>query len=172
MRTKNLESWLVGVRLSHLGHFSAAAHNSRMHRALGIPVVIVTTAVGTTVFSTMGQSPHIALTVVTGLLSLTAAILSSLQTFLSYSANAERHKFAAIKYGMLRRELEQFLDDPDESANILREFSQNFRVRWDAVDQESPPIPEQIHQNALAKLRRSFDDERTRDAVTLKAAAA
>jgi hypothetical protein len=135
-----------------------------MHRALGIPVVIVTTVVGTTVFSTMGKSPTEALTIVTGLLSLSAAILSSLQTFLSYSANAERHKFAAVKYGMLRRELEQFLDDSDESAQVLIEFCENFRVRWDAVDQESPPIPETIHRDATAQLKRSLEEERMRAA--------
>lgn len=154
----------MGVRLAHICHSRAASHNTRMHRALGIPVVIVTTVVGTTVFSTMGKSPHVALIIVTGLLSLSAAILSSLQTFLSYSANAERHKFAAVKYGMLRRELEQFLDDPDESAQVLKEFSENFRVRWDAVDQESPPIPENIHREATAQLKRSIEEERMRAA--------
>lgn len=165
MRTKNLESWLVGVRLSHLGHFRAASRCVKLHQALGVPVTIFTTVVGTTVFSSLGQSPNTALIILTGLLSITAAILSSLQTFLGFSANAERHKLAAIKYGMLRRELEQFLEDPDESADVLREFSQNFRVRWDAVDQESLPIPERIHQAAIVQLKKSFDEERARSAV-------
>jgi hypothetical protein len=133
-----------------------------MHRALGIPVVIVTTVVGTTVFSSLGQEPHVAVVIITGLLSVAAAILSSLQTFLSYSANAERHKAAAVKYGMLRRELEQFLDDTDQSPQVLREFSQNFRTRWDQVDQESPPAPEKIHDVALEQLRRSLNDEKLR----------
>jgi hypothetical protein len=162
MRTKTLEGWHTGIRLSHIAQSKAAAQHTRMHRVLGIPVVIATTVVGTTVFATLGQQQHIAVVVTTGLLSVAAAVLSSLQTFLSYSASAERHKFAAVKYGMLRRELEQFLEDRDDSQEVLKEFMSNFRARWDQVDQESPPVAEHVHDMALKSLERYLIDEERR----------
>lgn len=163
MKNKTLEQWLNGVRISHMAHNRAAAHNTKMHKALGIPVVIVTTAVGTSVFSSLGQQEqNTALIIVTGLMSLTAAVLSTLQTFLGYSTNAERHKISAVKYGMLRRELEQFLEDPEESKTVLKEFTESFRIRWDAVDQESIPVPEKIHEQALAQIKRLNDSDALR----------
>lgn len=155
MKNKTLDQWLNGIRISHISHNRAAAHYTRMHKAFGIPVVIVTTAVGTTVFSSVGQhEQNVALTIITGLMSLAAAVLSTLQTFLGYSANAERHKISAAKYGMLRRELELFIEDPDVTKEAFKEFTQSFRIRWDAVDQESLPIPEQIHEKSLSQIKR------------------
>lgn len=159
MRTKVIEDWHVGIRLSHMAHSMAAAENTRLHRFLGIPVVITTTVVGTTVFAGLGEVPHIAVSIVTGLLSVAAAILASLQTFLSYSASAERHKVASVTYGMLRREIEQFLEDRDESKEVLKEFMESFRNRWDQLDQESPPLLEATHDRAFAELKRRLADE-------------
>ena len=160
MRTTILEEWHVGIRLSHMAHSMAAAENNRMHRYLGIPVVITSTIVGTTVFASLGQQPHVAVSIVVGLLSVGAAILSSLQTFLSCSASAERHKIASVKYGMLRRELEQFINDPDESNIILKEFMENFRIRWDQLDHESPPINETIYNRAYSQLQKRVEQRR------------
>lgn len=156
MRTQTLEDWHTGIRLMHIAHSRAAASHVRLNRALGVPVVIVTTLVGTTVFASLANMPNTAITIIVGLFSVAAAILSSLQTFLNHSGSAERHNTAAIKYGMLRRELEQFLDDPDDSREVIREFMAKFRARWDQVDQESPPLSERIHESALAHLRRSL----------------
>jgi hypothetical protein len=158
MRTQTLEDWHTGVRLMHIAHSRAASSHVRLNRALGVPVVIVTTVVGTTVFASLGNVPNTAVTIVVGVFSVAAAILSSLQTFLNHSGSAERHNAAAIKYGMLRRELEQFLDDTDDSRQILKEFMASFRARWDQVDQESPALSERIHESALAHLRRSLRD--------------
>jgi len=165
MRTKTLEGWLRGIRLSHIAQSRAASRNLRMHRVLGIPVVILTTFVGTAVFASVGKTPqHPAVPIVTGVLSVLAAILSSLQTFLGHSSNAERHKSAAVKYGMLRRELEQFLEDSDESSQILKEFMENFRARWDQVDQESLVVSEKIHDEAVRILERNLAEEKLREA--------
>lgn len=158
-----LEGWLKGIRLFHIAHSKAATHNARMHRALGVPVVIVTTTVGTTVFASMGKSPHIALVVFTSAFSLIASVLSGLQTFLNYSRQSERHKLAATKYGMLRRELEEMLCNARKDHVLPQTFLKNFRTRWDQVDQESPEISERIHAVSSKQLERCLEEERLRD---------
>jgi hypothetical protein len=136
-----------------------------MHRAFGIPVVVATTVVGSTVFASIGQSAHIALVIMTGMLSIGAAVLSSLQTFLNYSGDSEKHKIASVKYGMLRREIEQFLEDPDGASEVLREFQENFRARWNQVEMESPPIPQRIHDQSHAQLMKHLEEEKARRAI-------
>ena len=111
MKTDALVGWRTTIRLHHIAHSRCTAHNTRLHRVIGIPVIVFTTVVGSTVFGTMGKATDTWLVVATGFFSILAAVLSSLQTFLNYSTLAEKHKIAATHYGMLRREIEQFLDD-------------------------------------------------------------
>ena len=129
---------------------------------MGIPVIILTTVVGSTVFATMGKSADTLLVVATGFFSLLAAVLAALQTFLNYSTLAEKHKIAATRYGMLRREIEQFLDDPDEATIVVRDFMRSFRERWAQVEQESPMIPQSIHEKSQAQLLQFLSEESKR----------
>lgn len=162
MRTNTTIGWQTTIRLHHIAHMRCAARNAQLHRAMGFPVILLTTVVGSTVFATMGKSPDPMVVIATGLFSLLAAVLAALQTFLNYSTLAEKHKIAATSYGMLRREIEQFIDDPDASPVILREFSEGFRARWAQVDQESPTIPQSIHEKAQAQLLQFLSEESAR----------
>src|SRR5436190_1807437 len=67
----------------------------------------LTAAVGTTVFSSIASSPQLWVKILTGIMSMAAAVLAALQTFLKYSERAAQHKAAAQNYGMLRREYEE-----------------------------------------------------------------
>ena len=93
---------------------------------LGIPVVILTTIVGTTVFSSIASSStnSIILLVVAGLLSVVAAVFSSLNTFLNYGELAERHRNASVKYGNLRREIEElsFANNKTDLESIMKDI--------------------------------------------------
>lgn len=72
---------------------------------------------------------------------MTAAVLSALQSFFSFTDKAERHRTAGARYNAVGRELEQLLaKDSDWSA--LTEI----RARIDALAEESPHIPESVHQ--------------------------
>ena len=87
----------------------------RRHLLLGIPVVVLTTLVGTSAFASLskahgdsitflGVDPDVVLLVV-GTISVLAAVLSSLQTFLRYATRAEGHRIAALRYETLRRDM-------------------------------------------------------------------
>jgi len=86
-----LSEWLVAVRVDGLAHQQAEIYYTRLNRVLGVPVVVLTTIVGTTVFSMLAKSPDTRIIIVVGLLSMCAAILSSLQTFLGFAGLAEKH---------------------------------------------------------------------------------
>ena len=152
---KTLDEWHDGLRIFHRAHSRAAVSYERKNIALGLPTVVLTAVAGTTVFTTISSSPDTWVKVLTGVMSLTAAVLAALQTFLRYSELAERHKGAAQSYGMLRRELEEMLaqsTSTDPPAPPPADFMKSFRERWDGVDRESPNLPQRIYDEAEAQV--------------------
>jgi Protein of unknown function (DUF4231) len=87
-------------------HYDMAEIYRRRHRKFGVIVVIVTAVVGTAVFASLGKSPDIRIQFCTGLLSIGAAVLSALQTFLGFSELQTQHKRAGDSYSISRRDFE------------------------------------------------------------------
>ncbi len=147
---KMISQWQNGVRIMHMAHNICATHFNRRHVMLGVPVVIVSTIVGTAVFSTLESAPETWMQIVTGLLSITAAILAALQTFLRYGDLAEQHKIVSVRYGKLRRKLDLYtsLNKPKHDE----EFLHQFRQEWDEVDVDAPQIPKKIYTECANKV--------------------
>jgi hypothetical protein len=78
-----------------------------------------------------------------GVISVLATILASLQTFFNYSDLSEKHNLVAIKYGSLRREIDEYLIS-HKSNDALKSLFQSIRPRWDQIDQEAPALPDRI----------------------------
>ncbi|NKB80761.1 MAG: SLATT domain-containing protein [Nitrospirales bacterium] len=154
-----LGRWYKGMRILELAHHTTAADYSRRHRLFGTPVVIVSTVVGTAVFATISESPHPAIQIVVGLLSITAGVLSSLQTFLNYPELAEKHKVAAVKYAGLRREIEQVMAVSSSEPDTIQEFLTSFRDRWNALDEDSPSVSMPVYRKTTVLVEEA---ERTR----------
>jgi conflict system pore-forming effector with SLATT domain/protein expressed in petal formation len=147
-----LEQWHHGLRIFHRAHSRAAASYDRKNMALGLPTVILTAVAGTTVFTTLSStSTEQWVTVMTGIMSIAAAVLAALQTFLRYSELSERHRTAAQKYGVLRREIEEVLAG-DPAAPLPPDFLKSFREQWDAVDAASPNLPQSIYDSVEKEL--------------------
>jgi hypothetical protein len=142
-----LESWHMGLRVLHRGNFMAAKHYSRLNILLGVPVVMVTSIAGSTMFATSGESDALALQYAAGALAILATVLSSLQTFLSYGEQAAKHKEAAVKYGTLRTELQVMLTSDIAALPDLDARIESLRVRWAGIDAESPTLPKKIYDN-------------------------
>lgn len=135
-----LENWLRRTRESQRGHYKAAARLEHLNYWLGIPVVIMTTVVGTSVFASLQRRVDIRWQVMIGVFSVLAAVLASLQTFLRFSEKAEKDRSAGAAYGAIRRELEIFLsvapiqEDP-------KQWLDGLRTRIDALAKDAPEIP-------------------------------
>ena len=80
--------------------------------------------------------------VLVGSVSILAAVISSLQTFLRYGMRAEGHRVAAIRYETLRRDMAAVLAIPRASrTEPLRQLN-SVRERMDRYAKESPTIGE------------------------------
>ncbi len=133
--------WYQRVVVVAHGHYRAALRFSRLNRWFGVPTVLLSTIVGTSVFASIQQKPDVWVQMLVGSMSIAAAILSALQAFLGYNDKAEKHRIAGARYNSIGRELEQLLgEDSDFSA------LNDVRKRIDALAQESPHIPESVHE--------------------------
>ena len=108
--------------------------------------------VSTSIFTTFNSSDNQQILIFTAIISLFAAILASLQTFLDYSALAAKHYAAAIKYGRLRRLTEEILVSKKE-FNLICDNMSKVREEWNKVEEESPIIPQRFHDMAYETVK-------------------
>lgn len=142
-----LTEWYRRVAVTQAAHYySAERFNSRKYY-LGVPTVILTTLVGTSVFITIQAQPNYLVQILVGLASVAAALLSGLQTFLSDAERAEKHRISAAKYGALGRDLECFIAQDTDVAEIRLA---TFKNCLDDLALESPNIPLKIYRKAGA----------------------
>ena len=142
------EAWHRRVAAVETGHRLMADRMRHRHLGLGIPVVIFTTVVGTSVFASIKDSgaPEPVLYVV-GSISLLAAVLSSLQTFLRYATRSEGHRIAAIRYETLRRDMAKMLALPREARGDPEKQLDSARQRMDRYAKESPVIGQRLWED-------------------------
>ncbi len=84
-----IADWFRRVRESQHAHYACANHFSRLNFLLGIPTIVITSLVGTAVFVSLEKQELADYRILVGLLSMLAAVLASLQTFLGF-AGAQR----------------------------------------------------------------------------------
>src|SRR5438046_2990635 len=89
MANDAVAEWYKRVAATQRGHYLAALRLGRMHYVLGVPVIVLTTLVGTSVFASLSTQPDPRLQITTGIASVVAAVLAALQTFLGLSDRAE-----------------------------------------------------------------------------------
>jgi hypothetical protein len=146
------DSWYRRVAAAEHGHRVMADRMRRRHLLLGIPVVVLSTLVGTSAFASiskahgdsitfLGVDPD-AILIIVGTISVLAAVLSSLQTFLRYATRAEGHRIAALRYETLRRDMATTLALPREVRGQPDRALDSVRGRMDRYAKESPTIGE------------------------------
>lgn len=144
-----LEHWIINVKRSQNANYRAAQFYSKFNIFLGVPVAILATLVGTSVFATLSNNVDISLRIVTGIVSILAAILASLQTFLGFSDRAAKHRQAASLYGSVKREIQEKLVVNQGESTELNKALAGIRERMDALAEETPPVPVRIWKTAL-----------------------
>jgi hypothetical protein len=90
------------------GHYLAAEAYAWQHRLLGIPVVVGSAALASSIFARSDSDHSRVWNTATGVVAAAIAVLAALQTFLRLSERSEEHKTSAVKYGEVRRTLEIF----------------------------------------------------------------
>jgi hypothetical protein len=146
-----LREWLRRARESQWGHYGAERSYLRVHYLIGLPLVVLTTFSGTSVFVTMSSTADQWFQLLVGTTSVVAAILGGLQTFLRSTDRAAAHRTAATNYASLRRRLEQAiaLGTGSECDTALLD---DVRDRLSELADRSPPIPQRVWRRTEKEL--------------------
>lgn len=139
-----LEDWRLRAWAGQIAHYRVASHLRRYNVWLGLPVVILTTAVGTSLFATLNQrAVPLELRILVGGISLAAAVLAGAQTFFSFAQRADRHVIAADWYASIRRKIEQLQATPRRFREDPKAFLDQIRKEMNSVGSQSPEIGEE-----------------------------
>jgi hypothetical protein len=151
------EEYADTYRVLGRAHYIASDRCMALNRLLGIPVIIITATVGTTIFATFESGAGTTGKILLGLISLTGAVLASLQTALGFAETAQKHKAAGEAYRAIRRRFDLFqlrysnagpeLRQPalDEMEGILADLAE--------LPKEYPTIPDRCYNQALSEQR-------------------
>jgi hypothetical protein len=145
-----LSDWHRRARESQFAHYEAVKPLARANTSFGIVVVVLSSFVGTSLFATLESQATPSFRLVIGFISVLAAVLSSLQTFLRYAERAEKHRASGARFGSLRREIEllQATGAPYDQGRI-----ENIREKLDSISSESPEISENVWKKTEALLK-------------------
>jgi hypothetical protein len=134
------------------GHYLASQRAGRFNSLLGVPVVALTAIVGTSIFSTLDQSLETGWKILAGVLSVSAAVLAALQTFLRFSEHSDKHKMAGSRYAMIRRRFELFVLKYSQGGDSMRDEAvkelERLLSRLEELAKDSPSIPDEHYRRA------------------------
>lgn len=147
-----LETWLRRAREGQHSHHEAGKFLKRANYWIAIPVIIITTALGTGAFATLTSSVPSGLKIIFGAFSILAAILSALQVHFRFPERAEKHKTLGAQYGNVRRRIEAILATPQEERGESQRLLDEIRGKFDALSSEGDVVSRRIFDKTLARL--------------------
>ena len=140
-----LKRWRTNCNRSQIANYDAASRYSWRNYKLGVPTVILSTVVGTSVFAALGDEIDTTYQIAVGFLSVTAAVLAALQTFLKWGELAAKHSSTAAEYGSVKRQIDQMLA---ADSNLSEQPLTRVREQMDTLAKESPEVPRDIWEKA------------------------
>lgn len=147
-----LHEWRARTAAARAAHYTLASRLRKRNLWIGVPAVVFSTVVGTSLFATLSrQQVNRTLRVVIGVVSVAAAILTALQTFFRFSERAERHVVAADWYSAVRRQLDVLIALPADQRGHPKECLDRIRKEMSTIGQQAPEIGQQLWSRLAAE---------------------
>ncbi len=148
---KKFDQWDNGARIRNIAHQRAADYYNSRGRMLGLVVTIFTVIVGTSIFGSLSVSNNQDILIVVGLISLVAAILSGVNTFLNYSQLAAKHMEVGLAFGELRRRIDVIDCLESDDATIEKNLTE-IEEKYDAILKGSVEPPTRFIDEAAKQV--------------------
>ena len=145
-----LTRWRSNCRRSQIANYSSASHFTTQNYCLGVPTIILSTIVSTSIFVTLGKSVDPLIQTIVGLASVLTAVLVALQTFLKRAEIASGHRSTAAIYGSVKRQLDQEIAKLEAGEDVAQHTIDTVRERMDTLSKEGPVVPDDIWAKARA----------------------
>jgi len=141
-------------------HDKAEKNFNRGNALITIPVIILSTLMGTANFALSGFIPADNVLMKNyaqagiGAVSIFAGILTTVGNFLRYAQNSEAHRVAGLGWGKLHRQITvEVAIHPDDREDSMT-FLQLCRQDLDRLVEQSPAIPD----NVISAFEKEFSD--------------
>jgi hypothetical protein len=142
-----IAQWLFRNHRVQLAHYESARYFQRLHLWLGLPAIALSSIVGTSIFASLSGNQAPEVQILAGVLSLVAAALMGLQTFLKHSEQAEKHRLAGARFASLKHRIELLQSFPPTAEDDIRVELQAIEKAWARLREESPTLPTRIWRN-------------------------
>ena len=146
-----IAGWLVHSHKSRDRHDLASRTYARGQYALGIPALAASTIVGTSVFSALASKEVPPLWV--GLLSIAAAVLAAVQTFVDFGGRSDKHRLSAVKYKAAIRALEYLQVRLANNEVLDDEQIEAIRLQLDGLEEAAPVVMPKIYDTVEARYK-------------------
>jgi len=141
-----LRGWLLHAHKGRRRHDKAARRYDQTKFWLGGGATAVSAVVGTSVFAALQQTASQTMKFVVVIVSMLAAVLTSLSAFLNLSERAEKHRAAGVHYKMVVRELERLLSCADPVVSGNGDDIRLVLKRLDELEESAPVVPVPIYE--------------------------
>jgi hypothetical protein len=152
MGDRLLREWLRRAREGQHSHHNAGKFFRRVNYWLAVPIIVITTSLGTAAFATISSRLTDAGRLWFGALSILAAVLAALQTHFRYAEKAEKHKNLGAQYGGIRRQIEAILSLPYSQRGRQSDVLDEIRYKLDAISSEGDVVSRRIFKRTQEQL--------------------
>ena len=139
-----LNQRVKSYEIKRAAHARTFDSQDRKGRTLGLAVVILTTVVGTSVFTSLNNDPSLAATLTVAILSILAAVAAATKEYMSYDKRSVEHRQAAADFGRLRNDAQEML----ASGKITAESVKTLGDAAESLDEREPALPKKAYQEA------------------------
>ena len=153
---KLLQEWRGEAEKSAVGHLRSGEYLEKWRIWLGIPAVVLSAIVGSTVFATiLNSSSKTAIwAVVVTALAVTSGVLTALQSFLDLGTTAEKHRRSNASYKGVVRRIDVALLKLRERSTLSSEELNGFDNEMKNLETDSPIIRPRIRRNVESNFER------------------
>jgi hypothetical protein len=137
---KLILAWYLRARLAQLAHAAAAGYLRNLRIGLGLPATVFTVIAGAVILIDASGAWRI----LAGSVSLLAAVLIALQTFLNFDEQIRVHEGASREYGSVRRLLGELGAISGQERDEVRSSVHRIRELYDSVSAGTPNVPDWI----------------------------
>jgi hypothetical protein len=151
-----IRSHIVDCAVAERAHRLLADKSRRYNYRLGIPIILLTTLVGTSSFyslADLGQT-RTSIAIATGIISVLAAVLAALQTFLHFEDDSKVHSEAATSFAGLLHTYRYLLSIPQAAIEPGRLYA--LDSEYSEVVSKQPPVPLAIEAEAKKAVAKEY----------------
>lgn len=121
-------------------HSAACDRYARLDGIYGVGSTVLTAIVGSTIFVTLQKTASEAIRIIAGLVAVTAAVASGIQTTAKYAQLSERYRQASRQYAAVAREIDELLASPPATGQLATVLDA-LRKSLDEVGALAPNVP-------------------------------